>query len=113
MNSEVQPFPIFDFVRLKSLIDDAFLQHQLELLNTIAASFQSNEYRLLIIDSVMACFRVDYSGRGELSERQQKLGQFLSRLTHMAEEFNVCVLMVRCADLFVFVSDIRETYADA
>ena len=43
----------------------------------------------------MACFRVDYSGRGELSERQQKLGQFLSKLTHMAEEFNVCVLMVR------------------
>ena len=43
----------------------------------------------------MACFRVDYSGRGELAERQQKLGQFLSKLTHMAEEFNVCVLMAR------------------
>ncbi|CAF9912990.1 MAG: carboxymethylenebutenolidase [Heterodermia speciosa] len=43
----------------------------------------------------MACFRVDYSGRGELADRQQKLNQFLSRLTHMAEEFNVCVLMVQ------------------
>ena len=42
----------------------------------------------------MACFRVDYCGRGELADRQQKLNQFLSRLTHMAEEFNVCVLMV-------------------
>lgn len=42
----------------------------------------------------MACFRVDYSGRGELADRQQKLNQFLSKLTHMAEEFNVCVLMV-------------------
>ena len=42
----------------------------------------------------MACFRVDYSGRGELSERQQKLGQFLSRLTHMAEEYNVCLSIV-------------------
>ena len=69
-------------------------QHQLELLNTLAYSFASNEYRLLIIDSIMACFRVDYCGRGELADRQQKLNQFLSRLTHMAEEFNVCVLMV-------------------
>ena len=44
----------------------------------------------------MACFRVDYCGRGELADRQQKLNQFLSKLTHMAEEFNVCVLMVPC-----------------
>ncbi len=26
-----------------------------------------------IVDSIMALFRVDYSGRGELSERQQKV----------------------------------------
>ncbi len=72
--------------------------------------FASNEYRLLIVDSIMNCFRVDYCGRGELADRQQKLNQFLSRLAHMAEggsrkpsvshsllmkiEFNVCVLMV-------------------
>ncbi|MCJ1272828.1 Meiotic recombination protein dmc1 [Puttea exsequens] len=68
-------------------------EHQLELLNTLSASFATNEFRLLIIDSIMACFRVDYCGRGELADRQQKLNQFLSRLTRMAEEFNVCVLM--------------------
>lgn len=69
-------------------------EHQLELLNTLSSVFATNEYRLLIIDSIMACFRVDYCGRGELADRQQKLNQFLSRLTRMAEEFNVCVLMV-------------------
>ncbi|TKA79822.1 Meiotic recombination protein DLH1 [Cryomyces minteri] len=67
--------------------------HQLELLNSLSMSFASNEYRLLVVDSVMACFRVDYTGRGELAERQQKLGQFLTKMTHMAEEFNVCVFM--------------------
>ncbi|MCJ1420530.1 Meiotic recombination protein dmc1 [Xylographa parallela] len=41
----------------------------------------------------MNCFRVDYCGRGELADRQQKLNQFLSKLAHVAEEFNVCVLM--------------------
>lgn len=70
------------------------VKHQHELLNLLSCTFSSNEYRLLIIDSIMALFRVDYSGRGELNERQQKLNQFLSKLCHMAEEFNVCVLMV-------------------
>jgi meiotic recombination protein DMC1 len=80
----------------------------MELLNKVAEFFVGNEYRLLIIDSIMALFRVDYTGRGELNERQQKLNQFLSKLTHVAEgrwarnlsilsltitEFNVAVLM--------------------
>ncbi|KAF2401844.1 Rad51-domain-containing protein [Trichodelitschia bisporula] len=59
-------------------------EHQLELLESLCSQFIGGEYRLLIIDSVMACFRVDYVGRGELSERQQKLGQFLMRLNHIA-----------------------------
>lgn len=57
----------------------------MELLNKVAEFFVGNEYRLLIIDSIMALFRVDYTGRGELNERQQKLNQFLSKLTHVAE----------------------------
>ncbi|KAI4133165.1 MAG: hypothetical protein LQ347_002288, partial [Umbilicaria vellea] len=68
-------------------------EHQLELLNALSMQFASNEYRLLIIDSIMNCFRVDFCGRAELADRQQKLNQFLSKLAHMAEEFNVCVLM--------------------
>ena len=61
------------------------VQHQLELLNALSMQFASNEYRLLIIDSIMNCFRVDFCGRGELADRQQKLNQFLSKLAHMAE----------------------------
>jgi meiotic recombination protein DMC1 len=41
----------------------------------------------------MAIFRVDYVARGELSERQQTLNQFLSRLRKIAEEFNVAVVL--------------------
>lgn len=41
----------------------------------------------------MALFRVDFSGRGELSERQQKLAQFLSRVQKIADEYNVAVFM--------------------
>lgn len=55
---------------------------QAELLDYVAAKFheEAGVFKLLIIDSIMALFRVDFSGRGELADRQQKLAQVLSRL---------------------------------
>jgi meiotic recombination protein DMC1 len=69
-------------------------EHQMELLNGLAREFASGEYKLLVVDSVMACFRSDFIGRGELNERQGKLNQFLTKLSQMAHEFNICVLLV-------------------
>ena len=67
----------------------------MDLITLLAAKFaEEGCYRLLIVDSIMALFRTDYSGRGELSERQQRLNQMLSRLTRIAEEFHVAVLLV-------------------
>ncbi len=43
----------------------------------IAAKMVEDQYRLLIVDSITALFRVDFSGRGELAERQQRLGHML------------------------------------
>ncbi|VDN55158.1 unnamed protein product [Dracunculus medinensis] len=69
--------------------------HQIELLDFVAAKFHEELgiFKLLIMDSVMALFRVDYSGRGELAERQQRLGQMMSRLQKIAEEYNVAVFI--------------------
>ncbi|PVV05375.1 hypothetical protein BB560_000097 [Smittium megazygosporum] len=68
-------------------------EHQLDLLTDLAARFaeENGVYRLLVVDSIIALFRTDFTGRGELSERQQKLNIFLSRLTRISEEFNVAV----------------------
>merc|ERR1719387_1533192 len=52
-----------------------------------------DRYALLIVDSATALFRTDYMGRGELSERQMQLAQFLRQLTRMAEEFGVAVVL--------------------
>lgn len=87
---------------------------------------EDRTYKLLVVDSIMNLFRKlrrrpitvtpadrtgqDYSGRGELSERQQvrpqlssvrdeaqaesqKLNQFLARLQKLSEEFNIAVLL--------------------
>lgn len=40
------------------------------LLMKAAGAMVEDTYSLLVIDSIMAPFRVDFSGRGELSERQ-------------------------------------------
>ncbi|KAK7507228.1 hypothetical protein BaRGS_00001163 [Batillaria attramentaria] len=66
-------------------------EHQYELLDFVAAKFyeEPGVFKLLIIDSIMALFRVDFSGRGELADRQQKLAQLLSRLQKLSEEYNV------------------------
>jgi RecA/RadA recombinase len=53
----------------------------------------SNRYALMIVDSATALYRTDYSGRGELSERQMQLGQFLRQLTRLAEEFGIAVVI--------------------
>ncbi|KAG7325172.1 hypothetical protein KOW79_011488 [Hemibagrus wyckioides] len=70
-------------------------EHQMELLDFVAAKFheEGGIFKLLIIDSIMALFRVDFSGRGELAERQQKLAQMLSRLQKISEEYNVAVFV--------------------
>ena len=47
----------------------------------------------MIVDSATALFRTDYQGRGELSERQIQLAQFLRQLTRLSEEFGIAVVM--------------------
>ncbi|EEB10495.1 conserved hypothetical protein [Pediculus humanus corporis] len=70
-------------------------EHQQELLDYVAAKFyeEAGIYKLLVVDSIMALFRVDYSGRGELADRQQKLAQLMSRLQKISEEYNVAVFI--------------------
>ena len=49
-------------------------------------------YSLLIIDSIINCFRVDYVGRGELAIRQQTLNKHLNDIKKLAMEFNLGVV---------------------
>lgn len=68
--------------------------HQLRLLieatNVMA---HGARFALVVVDSVTALFRSDYSGRGELAERQQSLSRFLRALQRIADEYGTAVLM--------------------
>ncbi|KAI5720091.1 hypothetical protein M8J77_001731 [Diaphorina citri] len=70
-------------------------EHQMELLDMVAGMFhqEAGIFKLLIVDSAIALFRVDFSGRGELADRQQKLAQYMARLQRISEEYNVAVFI--------------------
>ena len=52
---------------------------------SVAALMSQDPFKLLIVDSIMSNFRVDFQGRGELADRQQKLGAMLSKLKKVWE----------------------------
>lgn len=37
-----------------------------------------------VVDSIMALYRTEFSGRGELADRQQRLGQMLALLKRVS-----------------------------
>lgn len=72
--------------------------HQMLLVDSareLAAELRESEkpIRLFIIDSLTALFRAEYSGRGTLSVRQQKLNKHMYDLAKLAEEHNAVVLV--------------------
>eukprot|EP01129_Flabellula_baltica_P013948 TRINITY_DN6582_c0_g1_i1.p1 TRINITY_DN6582_c0_g1~~TRINITY_DN6582_c0_g1_i1.p1 ORF type:complete len:351 (+),score=88.83 TRINITY_DN6582_c0_g1_i1:39-1091(+) len=67
--------------------------HQLRLLIDAADMMSKDRYALIIVDSATALYRTDYSGRGELAERQGHLAQFLRQLSRLATEFGVAAVI--------------------
>lgn len=69
-------------------------ENLIQFATEIAAKMADEKcFRLLVIDSIIAPFRVDYSGRGELADRQQKLNLLLMGLMKLAEQFNIAVFI--------------------
>lgn len=67
--------------------------HQLQLLNQAAAMMSESRFSLLIVDSIMALYRTDFSGRGELSARQMHVAKYMRTLQRLADEFGIAVLI--------------------
>ena len=47
--------------------------------------------KLLIVDSLTAHFRADFTGRGQLADRQQKLNRHMHTLMRLASQYNILV----------------------
>ncbi|CAI4060225.1 hypothetical protein N7582_001567 [Saccharomyces uvarum] len=67
--------------------------HQLRLLDAAAQMMSESRFSLIVVDSVMALYRTDFSGRGELSARQMHLAKFMRALQRLADQFGVAVVI--------------------
>lgn len=66
--------------------------HQILLLEKVGEMIKKGEpIKLVIIDSLTAHFRAEFSGRGQLADRQQKLNRYLHDLMKLAETYNLAV----------------------
>jgi DNA repair protein RadA len=66
--------------------------HQMLLLDKVTELIKDGEpIRLIVIDSLTAHFRAEYSGRGQLADRQQRLNRYLHQLMKIAEQHNLAV----------------------
>ena len=52
---------------------------------------QGLNVKLLIVDSLTAHFRAEFTGRGTLADRQQRINKHMHVLMKLAENYNVCV----------------------
>ena len=66
--------------------------HQVLLLDRVGEMVKEGEpIKLVIIDSLTAHFRAEYSGRGQLADRQQKLNRYIHNLMKLAETHNLAI----------------------
>ncbi|MEM4181931.1 MAG: DNA repair and recombination protein RadA [Candidatus Pacearchaeota archaeon] len=66
--------------------------HQILLLDKVNELIKDGEpIRLIIVDSLTAHFRAEFSGRGQLADRQQRLNKYLHQLLKLAEQHNLAV----------------------
>ncbi len=67
----------------------ATLNKAIDQMNTI---LQDHDIRLVIIDSLLDPFRAEFSGLGQLAERQRVLNYTLHKIMRAAEAFNLIVI---------------------
>jgi len=67
--------------------------HQMLLTEKSVDLIKEHNVKLLIVDSLTSQFRSEYTGRGQLSDRQQKLNQHMRLLQKIAELYNLVIFV--------------------
>ncbi len=65
--------------------------HQVILAEKAEDIIKEKNVKLIVVDSLTAAFRSDYTGRGKLADRQQKLNRHLHKLQRLADVYNLAV----------------------
>ncbi|MFY9871479.1 MAG: DNA repair and recombination protein RadA, partial [Candidatus Nitrosopolaris sp.] len=63
------------------------------IIQNLGKSIQEYKAKLVIVDSIIALHRAEFTGRGTLADRQQRLNIMLHKLTRLAEVHNIAVVI--------------------
>jgi DNA repair protein RadA len=73
---------------------DVYSSEQLEvLIDDLPKFIEQYNTKLVIVDSIISLHRAEFSGRGTLAERQQRLGKMLNKLRRYADIYNIAVVI--------------------
>jgi DNA repair protein RadA len=68
--------------------------HQMLLAEKAAEMLKDKNVKLVVVDSLTAHFRAEYTGRGTLANRQQKLNRHMHTLQRKISDMNNCAVLV-------------------
>jgi len=67
--------------------------HQMLILNELKKRIESENIKLVVVDSLVSHFRAEYPGRENLAPRQQKLNRHVHQLLRMAAVYDLAVVV--------------------
>ena len=68
--------------------------HQMLLVEKVPEIIkQGNNIKLIVVDSLTSHFRAEFTGRGRLADRQQKLNRHIHNLLRLSEQYNLAILV--------------------
>ncbi len=65
--------------------------HQVILIEKAEELIKKENVKLIVVDSLTSAFRSDYTGRGTLADRQQKLNRHMHKLQRLADVYNLAI----------------------
>ncbi len=68
-------------------------EHLESIIDDLDKSIEQYNAKIVIIDSIISLHRAEFSGRGTLAERQQRLGKMLNKLRRYADIYNIAVVI--------------------
>jgi DNA repair protein RadA len=68
-------------------------EHLEKVINDLDKLIEQYNAKLVIIDSIISLHRAEFSGRGTLAERQQRIGRMLNKLRRCADVYNIPVII--------------------
>ena len=63
------------------------------IIQDLGKSIEEYKAKLVIVDSIIALHRAEFTGRGTLADRQQRLNIMLHKLNRLAEVHNIAVVI--------------------